>query len=226
MAQANVTIIEAQMGEGKTNTATALVVDDYYSNLYAVKSPESGKLYTVKPHSHQSFWLPDGRLIKRPTSWETFSTSRIFANYHLFGMKYVYVDMNTMVELLNRNVISGGKLVLDEAYITGDARRNSTAMTVIATWFGQQMRKRDVELFLLVQHGRFIDWRFRYIAKRKILTSYNENTKMIRLLVQNLNRGSEKIVSYYAPQYWPYFDTNELPEIPTRVIEKAKGWAS
>ena len=87
------------------------------------------------------------------------------------------------------------------------------------------MRKRDIELYLLVQHGRFIDWRFRYVAKRKILTRYNDKTHKIRLLIQDLSRGTEKIISYYAPTYWPFFDTNELPPVPEKIIIKGAQWA-
>jgi len=98
-------------------------------------------------------------------------------------------------------------------------------LSLIYTWFAQQMRKRDIELYLLVQHGRFIDWRFRYIAKQKILCRYSEKTQKIKLLVQNLNKGTEKVISYYAPQYWKFFDTNELPPIPEKMLLKGASWA-
>ena len=47
---------------------------------------------------------------------------------------------------------------------------------------------------------------------------------MIQLLVQNLAKGTEKATSFWAPQYWKYYDTNELPPMPQQMIAKASGW--
>jgi hypothetical protein len=113
-------------------------------------------------------------------------------------------------------------MIIDESYIQGEARRGMNSLSLMYTWFAQQMRKRDIELFLLVQHGRFIDWRFRYIAKRKILCRYNDKTRVVRLLVQNLSKGTEKPFSYWGPQYWKYYDTNELPPMPQDMINRAR----
>ena len=231
MAKANCTIIEAAMGEGKTNTATAVIIDDYFDHTYAIESPE-GVLLPVKPHKLDTVELlplagSDGepKLIQIPPDWTPKSTVRIFANYHLYGPEYVYAEPELVLNFINSGVISGGKWIIDEAYITGEARRGQNTLNLVYTWLAQQMRKRDIELFLLVQHGRFIDWRFRYIAKRKILCRFNEKTNMIKLLVQNLSKGTEKMLSFYAPYYWKFFDTYELPPIPDLMVQKAGVWA-
>ena len=230
MAKANVTMVEAQQGEGKTNTATAIIADTYFANIQAIVSPE-GFVFPVKPYKLDTVELlpikegQESKIITVPRNYGTISSTKIFANYHLYGMQYVYCDHITMLELLNSNVISKGILVIDETYIAGDARRSANTLTQIYTWFGMQMRKRGIELYLLVQHGRFIDWRFRYIAKQKILCRYIEKTNKIRLLVQNLSKGTEKITSYWAPQYWKFFNTNELPPVPEKVIIRAAKWA-
>lgn len=180
MAKANVTIIEAQMGEGKTTTATAIAVDAYKARK-----------------------------------------AKIFTNYHLYGIPYVYCTIQMMIKMLNTGIIKDGILIIDEAYIEGEARRAMSSLTLLMTWFGQQMRKRNIELYIIVQHGRFIDWRFRYIMKRKITCTYNEKSHMVRLLIQDLKKGTEKIISYWSPQYWPYYNTNEIPTIPQDMIDKA-----
>ena len=229
MAKANVIIIEAAMGEGKTNTATAKLVDDYFAHIKAIVSPE-GITFPVKPFELDIVELlplhegEESKLIAIPDNYDTISDTKIFANYHLYGIRYVLCDPLTMLEYLNTGLISHGKMVIDEAYITGEARRGMNSLSLLYTWFAQQMRKRDIELYLLVQHGRFIDWRFRYIAKQKIICRYNEKTDTIKLLIQNLAKGTERIVSYYAPQYWKYFDTNELPPVPEKMLGKAVAW--
>ena len=229
MAKSNVTICEAQMGEGKTNTATAVVVDEYFARIRAIRSPE-GIEFPVEPYKLDTVRLlplhegDESKLITIPNDWVPISDVKIFANYHLYGIKYVLSDPLTMLEYLNTGLISKGKMIIDEAYITGEARRGMNTLSLIYTWFAQQMRKRDIELYLLVQHGRFIDWRFRYIAKRKILCRYNEKTHMIKLLVQNLSKGTERMLSFYAPQYWKYFYTNELPPVPEKMLVKGAAW--
>ena len=232
MAKANVVICEAQMGEGKTNTATAILVDEYFAHVKAIVSPE-GHVFPVEPYRLDMVKLlslpgqsngQETKIITIPKDYSTISDTKLFANYHLYGIKYVLCDPLTMLEYLNTGLITDGKLVIDEAYITGEARRGMNSLSLLYTWFAQQMRKRNIELYLLVQHGRFIDWRFRYIAKEKILCRYNEKTHKIKLLVQNLTKGTEKIVSYYAPQYWKYFDTNELPPVPEKMLIKGAQW--
>lgn len=232
MAKANVTLIEAQMGEGKTNTATAIAVDQYFSKIKAIESP-NGIVFPVQPYRLDQVKLlplssaPDGeepKIITIPSDYSTISDAKIFANYHLFGIKYILCGPEVMLEHLNSGLISNGIMIIDEAYISGEARRGMSTLSLIYTWFGQQMRKRDIELYLLVQHGRFIDWRFRYIAKRKILCRYNEKTNKIRLLIQNLGKGTEKLMSYDASIYWKYFDTNELPTVPEKMLLGGKKW--
>ncbi len=220
------------MGEGKTLTATAIVVDECLANITAIVSPEGYEFPVLPYRLDQVKLLPlsgmeeqEPKIITIPQDYSIVTDTKVFANYHLFGIPYIYSEPTLMLEYLNTGALSHGKMIIDEAYIAGEARRGMNSLSLIYTWFAQQMRKRDIELYLLVQHGRFIDWRFRYIAKRKILCRYNEKTHMIRLLIQNLGKGTEKLMSYYAPNYWKYFDTNELPTVPDLMIGKAAKWA-
>lgn len=148
-------------------------------------------------------------------------------NIHLYGnIKYVYCS--SMAELLrycNSDVVKDGILVIDEAYIAGEARRGHNPLTVLFTWFGNQIRKRHLELYIIVQNGRFIDWRFRWMFYRRILCKYDARTKMVTLNIKYPKDGKEKTIHYWAPQYWKYFDTDELPHIPEKMIEKAGAWA-
>jgi hypothetical protein len=210
-----------------------VLVDDYFDHIYAIRSPE-GFVFPVDPYMRDIVKLlplpgengKESALIQIPPDYIPLSTVKIFANYHLFGMEYMYASPEVVLNLINTGIIAHGKWVIDESYLSGEARRGQNTLNLVYTWLAQQMRKRDIELYLLVQHGRFIDWRFRYLAKRKILCRYNDKTHMIRLLVQNLAKGTEKILHYYAPFYWKYFDTNELPPIPDLMIRKAGIWAN
>ena len=148
--------------------------------------------------------------------------TKIFANLHLYGIRYVYADLGTIVEYLNSNLITEGYIIIDESYIGGDARRGMTLMTQVLTWFGSQIRKRGLHLILIAQHGRMIDHRFRLFMTEHILCSYNEKTHMITLtVVERGKKGKKRTYAYYGPQYWKNYDTNELPQIPETLLAKA-----
>jgi hypothetical protein len=187
----------------------------------------SGNIITAQQPVPVRYEVPTSKIIHADPAkgWNIESDTKIFANYHLYGIRAVYCDAAMMLENLNNTNLSHCKMIIDEAYIQGEARRGMNTLSLMYTWFAQQMRKRDIELFLLVQHGRFIDWRFRYIAKRKILCRYNDKTRMVRLLVQNLGKGTERPFRYWGPQYWKYYDTNELPPMPQEMIARAGKWA-
>ncbi len=148
--------------------------------------------------------------------------TKVFANFHLYGIKYVYTDLSTIVEYLNSKLITEGYVIIDESYIGVDARRGMSLLTQVLTWFGSQIRKRGLNLILIAQHGRMIDSRFRLFMTEHILCSYNEKTRMITLtIIERGKRRPKRTVSYYAPQYWKYYNTNELPEIPEGLLAKA-----
>lgn len=217
MNRVNASIVEAPMGGGKTTVLTALCADSYFANIYSMRSTH-GNSYEIKPYNLEIVELvKENRYVRIPYNWETFSTARIFCNYHLHGVKYVYCSVAQMLEWLNSSIVTNGKLGVDESYIEGEARKATRELTVRLTWFAQQMRKRELELFLLTQNQRFIDWRLRDICKRRILCKYNEKTYNVHLLIQNLVKGSEKMTHFYAPTYWKYFDTNELPPVPESI---------
>ena len=145
---------------------------------------------------------------------------KIFANFHLYGIKYVYANLGTIVEHLNSGLITEGYIIIDESYIGGDARMGMTLMTRILTWFGSQIRKRQLHLILIAQHGRMIDYRFRLFMTEHILCSYNEKTYVITLTIVKRGEKKKRVHTYYAPQYWKYYNTNELPQIPEAIIAK------
>lgn len=150
---------------------------------------------------------------------------RLFCNYHLYGVPYIHWQVTDMLAYLNTGVVADGIMTVDESYIGMDCRAGSNPLTKMLTWFGMQTRKRGIQLNVISQHGRFIDWRIRFIMARRIVCSYDERTHMESLLIHNVRRQTEKRVTFYAPRYWKYFNTNELPEVPTEAIKRALAYA-
>lgn len=156
---------------------------------------------------------------------ENSPSTKVFANFHLFGIRYVFADVAAIVEYLNTKLISATGdeevfVVIDESYIGGDARMGMTLMTKVLTWFGSQVRKRRLHLILIAQHGRMIDWRFRFFMTEHIICSYNEKTNYITLNITRKGEKKKRTISYYEPQYRKYYDTNELPQIPQKILDK------
>jgi len=147
---------------------------------------------------------------------------KVFANFHLYGIKYVLADVAKIMEYLNTGLVENAIVAIDEGYLDTESRRSMSLMNILFTWFLQQARKRHIDLYVLTQDQRFIDWRFRKIMRVKIFCErYDELTKMVHLTITDNDRKTERKLSYYAPQYWKYYDTNEIPHIPEPIIERA-----
>ena len=249
-----VILIEGEMGSGKSNTVAGYIVDDYYKQMYGITLP-NGKSYrcrqymyvdkkgktvvdrerveltTVNPKTGEIEGT--GRIVGIPKGSTLLSTLKVFAvNMHLYsGIRYVYCK--SVAELMlycNSDLVSDGIIVADESYIAAEARRGMNPLTVLFTWFGNQIRKRHLKMYLIVQNRRFIDWRFRWLFVKRIQCRYNDQTHIITLEITNLREDgvsmvNKKTVHYWGPQYWRFFDTDELPHIPDIMISKAAAWA-
>ncbi|MHA2070099.1 MAG: hypothetical protein ACXABY_37510 [Candidatus Thorarchaeota archaeon] len=44
---------------------------------------------------------------------------------------------------------------------------------------------------------------------------------MITLQIKDRHKKKERTISYWARQYWPYFDTEEIMQIPESKLAKA-----
>ena len=148
---------------------------------------------------------------------------KIYANFHLYGIRYVYLPLPLMLEYLNSGLIQDGYLLIDEAYISGDAREGMTAVVKLITKLANQMRKRHLHLYLSVPNAKMIDWRYRWAVTEKIIcVGYNENTHMMKLIIKNKRKYQRpRTVVYDASQYFSYYDTDEQIEIPQSQIAKA-----
>jgi len=147
--------------------------------------------------------------------------TRIFANFHLHGIKYIYADLATIIAYLNSELLRNGYIIIDEAYIGMEAREGMAMLTKVMTYLGMQAGKRRLHLIIVVQHGRMIDWRSRWLVSEHILCSYNDKTEVVTLKIKDRRSRRDRTVTYWARQYWKYFDTEELALIPESKLAKA-----
>ena len=152
---------------------------------------------------------------------------RIFSNMHLYGVKYVYDPrLALMVANLNNDLLTDGYQLIDESYTTADATCQSNGNRIVG-WYAMGIRKRRMQAIFVAQHGRFLNWRIRFLMKERILAcGFNKQTKYVKCIISDLEKQTDRTVSFYAPNYWPYYDTNELPEIPMENNRRAQAWVS
>lgn len=149
--------------------------------------------------------------------------TKIFANFTLYGVKYVQVQLVDILSLINSKILTDGYVLIDEAYTGLDARSSGAMLTQIITYLGMQAGKRAIRLIIIIQHGRMLEWRMRWLGEigEHIYCSYNEKNRMITLMIRSRKYKRPRELSYYAPPYWKYYDTEEIMPIPEAKIAKA-----
>ena len=153
----------------------------------------------------------------------------VLSNMKLYGIKHIYQpDINATLKLLiSRPDFNHIKWLVDESYVGGDSRRSMSTSSVVCSWVLQQARKRDMEIAYIAQHPRMLDWRFSWAANKRIeCVKYDwdeekrRGTRNIKIIVKDIDKKTEKTISYWGPQYWKYYNTNEVPEIPEKVLAR------
>ncbi len=233
MTYAHATLIEGDQGQGKSVTAVAKVVDPTFANITSVKLPD-GRVVKATPTNppqlgRATFYLPDREPFVAkvpPHSCVIADSIKIYANFHLFGIRAWYVPLRLMIKFLNEGKISDGYLLCDEHYIGADARRGMTNLVDTFRLQGYQMRKRHIDLMMMTPLQRLIDWSFKSIVTEHIICSYNEDTGEVTLTVKK--KGEKKyrtLKPYDSVQYRRYYDTDELVKLSDRQVEKAMAGA-
>lgn len=242
MEEADVRVITGDQGAGKTTVGTALAVDDCCENITGITSPtgiryeaqaltgdEQKKLITMgvkyNPHRHIRVFSLDGKqskIITRPKDYIIESKVRLFSNYTLYGVRFMKVDIQTIVENINNPLVWNGWILLDESIMT-DKRDTMAGEGKMMAWFGAQSRRRRLHMVILAQYSSMVQGRFIQYGKTKVLCTYDKYSRVVTI---DVNKNSEVMTptSFYAPEYWTYFDHEEIVKVPQykidRVLEK------
>ena len=213
--EARVTIIEGDQGSGKSNTGTARIVDAYRKDCVRGFCREKKIDCIVKTYNHKKRaakvrYKGELKLLQIPLEYKLHSDLRIYANFHLYGIRYVYCDsFGQILEWLKDGTIIGGILVIDEYYIGGNARESMGKLGKELLKQSFQYRKMQLEVIIITPMARLIDWTARIIPTEHIWCSYNEKTRRITLTIKKKGVKGTKEVTYDATQYWGNYWTNE-----------------
>ena len=149
-------------------------------------------------------------------------TLKIYCNFHMYGIPHVFLPLHRMIQYLNGGVITNAYLLIDEGYIGGNAREGMTALAGVITKMANQIRKRHLHFYMATPNPRDLDRRFRWAKTENIMCQYDDKTRMITVMIKNKRKYRRpRIITYYAPQYWKYYDTDEQFKIPEGQIAKA-----
>ncbi len=236
---ADVRLIMGDQRSGKNNTAVAYAKDDYYAQLNGLVAP-NGHLFTArgldradKEYLKECQIFPDvfkyvrvftpdskqSKVVCVPQGWTVASPVKIFANFHIYGMKAAYVEITDLLQYMNSDLFTNAWVLSDESAWT-DPRNSMTSVGKLVAQFAATIGKRNVHFCQLTQFNNMIELRLRLFATMTVLCSYDERTRMITCEIKERGKQS-KSVSYYAPRYWMNFNTSERVRVPEMQIARA-----
>jgi len=240
--EADIRLITGDQGAGKTTITTALPIDDIYANLTAIVNPKTGEYFRARalnekeinlllkrgisyhPFNHIKVFSGHGdesKIIAKPNNFIVDSPIRVFSNYHFYGIRFMYADLEKIITYINTPLMMNGWIVLDESIMT-DKRDTMTSVGKMMSWFGAQSRRRRIRMLIASQYANMTQGRFVQFAKTKVWCSYDSETHYVTL---DVNKKSPVMnsTSFYAPDYWKFFKHDELVLIPQAKVDKALG---
>lgn len=214
--EAHVTIIEGEQGGGKSITATARVVDAYYVDCVRVYCEEVLKISCiVKSYDRRNRiarirYKGSLKLLRIPSNYKLHSPMRIFCNFHLFGIPYIFCpSFNHTLAWLKQGIIVNAWLIVDEAYVGMNARASMQALGKELEKQYFQFRKMLLNVIIVTPMARLIDWTMRTIPTERIHCTYNTKNRKVTLAIRKKGIQGERKFDYDSTQYRKNYRTNE-----------------
>ena len=146
---------------------------------------------------------------------------RVFANFTVYGMKYVKLSTSQIIEYLNTGLIRDGWIVIDEAYISAGSQSSNSWLGRLFQLLGLQGRKRNLHIIVIYQTGRLAPWLIKWMNSEHIICSKQKTSCMITLDISDKDHKQKRTVTYNSKKYRQFFDTNEMVPVPESAIAKA-----
>ena len=231
LSKAPIALIVSPQGGGKSTIMTARAVDSTFANATSVIMPNGFEVPCLPALNDKSKPII-GSVIPLFKGEEPFvaevpddacvvaESIKIFANYHLYGIRSYFVSLADIVENINTDLFTNAYLYLDEGYIGADARNSMNMLNqILSTQFAFQLRKRHLHFTIAYPLSRMADIRYRLMWTERIECEYNDKTFEITAKIRK--NGKEKKITFDASLYWQYFNTDERFKIPESKISKA-----
>lgn len=239
MDVADIRVITGDQGQGKSITGVAYATEDYHRHIDKLVHPDGRVLSTLSYVEHEDVWRqlhgnPLYHVIVSPPSrsplllhrdiveakgFKLVSPVKIFANFHLYRMKYMLMKLATLIEYLNSDLFQDGWILWDESTEL-DARDSMTLAGKIEAWFGASIRKRRLHYLAMTQLESMIEKRYRAFATTRVLCSYDKKTGKVTISIREKGERKKEI-TYNSLHYRQFYDTNERRPIPEAKLNRA-----
>jgi hypothetical protein len=237
---AKVSLLSGDQGSGKSNTGTARIIDDAIAHIVAIKRSDDGKEFqaraldkdekrwvaskgyvvtfdTVKVKTSSQGW----RIMQIPPKFIIIPSIHIYCNFHLFGVRYMYLTWPEIIEMLEAEKLADGRLSIDEFHMFGNVRDCMSSLGKVLAKDSYTFRKRHLNVDIMCANERLADFAVRLVVTERRLCSYDSATKMVTNTITGKNYKQPKEISYPAWQYWKYYKTDELFHAPSGQVNKA-----
>lgn len=168
-----ITTFEGVMGSGKSLTANSLAYIKYYNRemerfcFHTLKNGANpkevlgllAKDYDVDKTRAETYVSAAIRAIRQEV--EELPPVKIVTNTYINIEGAVKFDTDYFVQHVQDQEMENCILILDEAYLYMDSRSGQSKMNKLFSYFIAQTRKRDVDMFVAVQHIDLVDKRLR-----------------------------------------------------------------
>jgi hypothetical protein len=238
MTEADIRGIFGDQRKGKSCLGVAFAVDDAIDKMVGIRfngqyykaqclndeellALERNGIQAYKP-THCRIFSKDGRskIIEMPKGAIIDTPVRIFANFHLYGIPYVYMDGMLLITYINTDLITNGWILMDESTMN-DARDSMTREGKITAKFGAQAAKRGLHLCTIAQYYEQIERRYRLFKTTTIeCIEYDKETHYITCNVKEKGEEQQQ-TEFYSPPYWRYYNTNEIIGVPQHQVDDA-----
>ena len=225
-SEADLRLAHGDQRSGKNGVCTAIVKEDYWDNLTGIMIPHnSGQIIKAKrlpeeewmkmprptnPFKYVRVFSPDmkqSKVIRKPDDYMPISTTKIFANYHIFGMMAAYVGVEDVIENVDNDLFTNAFVISDESRWF-DRRFNMTSEGKEMANFAATIGKRNLHFLQISQFADQLEGRLLKFATTRMYCTYNKVTKEVTVEIKEKGKPDRNI-TFYLPWYWTNYDTSE-----------------
>lgn len=141
--------------------------------------------------------------------------AKIYANFHLKGVPYTYIDFPTLLWMADNEVdLRDCIILIDEAHIWVDSRTSGKKLNRLFTYFLLQTGKDNINIYWTSQRKGQVELRLR--QQTDIWINIERRGDLHLCLIDDITAGGSRIqrMIVRGKPVWPYYDTHEKIKIP------------
>jgi hypothetical protein len=140
---------------------------------------------------------------------------KIISSTHIYGIpSWELLDYEKFIKWMQEEEeLENAIVILDEAYLFVDSRLSQSSLSRLMTYFFMQTRKRHVDLYVCSQQFENVDVRLRRNVDVRAICRYDKISQWCKVRLINMRTGRRRTIKMYGPEFFPYFDTDEIPKL-------------